>query len=101
MFTFREQKTSTGINLTASEGASAAKKAKLEESQTIMVEKVNDVVSTLYPSSLCLTFVSSGKFLEFNSIKDTLDASWVKDQKPKFLKRISGVFFIFQGNVTL
>jgi hypothetical protein len=50
VFTFREQKTSTGINLTASEGASAAKKAKLEESQTIMVEKVNDVVSTLYPS---------------------------------------------------
>lgn len=30
-----------GINLTASEGPPAAKKAKQEEHQTVMVEKVN------------------------------------------------------------
>ena len=40
-FTSREQKTSTGINLTEREGPSAEKKAKKEESQTVIVEKVN------------------------------------------------------------
>ena len=39
-FMFREQKTSTGINLTKSEGPSAEKKPKQEEIQTVMVEKV-------------------------------------------------------------
>ena len=37
---FREQKTSTGINLTKSEGPSAEKKPKQEEILTVMVEKV-------------------------------------------------------------
>jgi Na+/alanine symporter len=48
--------------------------------------------------SFCLTFVFSMKFLEFNSLKDALETSWVKNQKPKSLERISKVFFIFQGN---
>ncbi|CAB3977355.1 SUMO-activating enzyme subunit 1 [Paramuricea clavata] len=69
-----EQKTSSGINLTVSEGPPAKKKPKQEEIHTIMVEK----------------------FLEFNSLKDALETSWVKNQKPKSLKRISKVFFIFQ-----
>ena len=42
---------------------------------------------------------SSEKFLEYNLLKDALDTSWVKHQKPKSLKKISNVFFIFQGNV--
>ena len=41
----------------------------------------------------------SVKFLEFNSLKETLDTSWVKHQKSKSLKRISCVFFIFQGRL--
>ncbi|XP_028418274.1 SUMO-activating enzyme subunit 1-like [Dendronephthya gigantea] len=69
-----EQRTSTGINLTVSDGPPAEKKPKQEEIETIIVEK----------------------FLEFNSLKDALDTSWVKDQKPKALKKISIVYFIFQ-----
>ena len=41
---FREQKTSAGINLTASEGPSAEKKPK-QEVQTIMVEKVKATIA--------------------------------------------------------
>ena len=50
----REQKTSTGINLTASEGPSAEKKPKQEEIQTVMVEKV---METILASSLLMSFL--------------------------------------------
>ena len=90
-----------------SEGPPAEKKPKQEEVKTIMVERVNvysTVVSVMFLLIFvliffCLTCVPSVKFLGFNSLKDTLDTSWVKHQKPKSLKRISSVFFIFQGNI--
>ncbi|XP_046859893.1 SUMO-activating enzyme subunit 1-like [Xenia sp. Carnegie-2017] len=68
-----EQKKSTGVNLTENE-VPPQKKAKQEETETILIEK----------------------FLDFTTLEKALDTTWVKDQKPKFLKRISKVYFIFQ-----
>ena len=51
-------------------------------------------------SFLLIFHYFTAKFVEFNSLKDALETSWVKNQKPKSLKRISNVFFIYQGNTS-